>query len=109
VFTPGEAITALSTGPGQTSLYVMGLDGAADGFGSHGSQVWSKSFPDPNRPGQWTDWFSLGPNVFTPGETITALSTGPGQTSLYVMGLDGAADGFGSHGSQVWSKSVPGA
>jgi hypothetical protein len=54
-----------------------------------------------------SDWFSLGPNVFTPGETITALSTGPGQTSLYVMGLDGAADGFGSHGSQVWSKSFP--
>ena len=32
--------------------------------GNRGSQVWTRFFPDPNRPGQWSDWFALGPNVF---------------------------------------------
>ncbi|MBL7487680.1 hypothetical protein I6A60_21930 [Frankia sp. AgB1.9] len=99
--------TALSTGPGETSLYVTGLPTADDGAGNHGSQVWTKFFPDPNRPGQWTDWFALGPNVFPPSSTVTALSTGPGETSLYVMGLPTADDHAGNHGSQVWTKFFP--
>src|SRR5260370_38754336 len=40
-------VTAVSTGPGGTSLYTL----------PHNGSVWSKYFPDTKRPGQWTDWF----------------------------------------------------
>ena len=142
-FRPGSPVTALSTGPGATSLYVMGLDGQVwtnffpsqvagqwSGWmplgpntfpkespiaaistrpggtslflvgldeGQGGGRVWSKFFPDPDRPAQWTPWFPLGENRFRPGSPVTALSTGPGATSLYVMGLDG----------QVWTNFFP--
>jgi hypothetical protein len=84
-FPQGSKVTALSLSGGATSLYVLDSDG----------KVWSKYFPDPRRPGQWADWFSLGPDTLTfpQGSTITALSTVPGGTSLYVIGPDG----------QVWS------
>ena len=45
----------MSTGPGATSLYVTGLDG----------RVWSKFFPDPARPGNWSPWFPLDKNIFS--------------------------------------------
>jgi hypothetical protein len=86
-FPQGSAITSVSTGPGQTGLYVLGFDG----------QVWTDYFPDVNHPGQWSGWFALGPNTFPPGSAISAVSTGPGQTGLYVLGLDG----------QVWSRYFP--
>jgi hypothetical protein len=50
---------------------------------------------------QSTGWLALGPNVFPADSTVTALSTGPGETSLYVMGLSTADDGADSHGSHV--------
>lgn len=89
VFAPGSTVTALSTRPGGTSLYVLGLD----------RQVWSSFFPSPTVPGQWSGWFPLGPNVFPAGTTITAISTGANATSLYVVGLDG----------QVWTNFFPSA
>lgn len=90
---PAQAtVTAISTTPGCTSLYLVGLD---EGHG--GGRVWTKFFPDPQRPGQWTDWFPLGSNVFRPGSTVTALSTAPNATSLYMTGLDG----------QVWTNFFP--
>jgi hypothetical protein len=100
-------VAAVSTGPGETSLYVMGLPNASDSAGQSGSQVWTKFFPDPNRPGQWSDWFPLGPNVFPAGQPVTALRAEPGKTSLYVMGLPNASDGAGHSGSQVWSRFFP--
>ena len=47
-------VTALSTGPGATSLYIIGADG----------QVWTKFYPAPQHPGEWTGWIPLGPNIF---------------------------------------------
>jgi DUF1680 family protein len=94
VFPLMSTVTAISTRPGGTSLYVVGLD---EGHG--GGRVWSKFFPDPANPTQWTGWFPLGDNVFRPGSPVTALSTGPGATSLYVVGLDG----------QVWTNFFPSA
>jgi hypothetical protein len=88
-FPENAAITALSTGPGATTLYVVGKDG----------QVWSTFFPDAGNPGHWSGWFALGPNTFPENATTTALSTGPGATSLYVVGKDG----------QVWSNFFPAA
>jgi hypothetical protein len=87
VFPAGSPVTALSTISGGTSLYVIGFDG----------QVWSRFFPGP-RPGQWSSWFPLGPNLFPAGSPVTALSTIPGGTSLYVIGFDG----------QIWSRFFPG-
>ena len=86
----GSTVTALSTQPGGTSLYVVGLD---EGHG--GGRVWSNYFPSSNN--QWSGWFPLGDNVFPSGSVVTALSTQPGGTSLYVVGLDG----------QVWSNYFP--
>ena len=86
-FPQGSAISAVSTGPGQTGLYVLGFDG----------QVWSNYFPDVNHPGQWSGWFALGPNTFPPGSIVSAITTGAGQTGLYVLGFDG----------QVWSRYFP--
>jgi Tol biopolymer transport system component len=83
IFPAGGTITALSARPGETSLYILGLDG----------QVWTNYFPDNSHPGQWSGWLPLGPNVFPAGATITALSARPGETSLYILGLDG----------QVWT------
>jgi hypothetical protein len=48
-------ITALSTGPGATSLYVV-----RSKLGD-ANKVWTKFFPDSDNPGKWTDWFDLGP------------------------------------------------
>jgi DUF1680 family protein len=87
VFPAGAEVTALSTAPGGTSLYVLGFD----------RQVWSRFFPDADHPGQWSPWFPLGPNVFPAGSRIVALSTVPNGTSLYVLGLDG----------QIWSRFFP--
>jgi hypothetical protein len=47
-------VTAISTTPGGTSLYLVGLD---EGHG--GGRVWSKYFPDPDHPNRWTGWFPL--------------------------------------------------
>jgi Domain of unknown function (DUF1929) len=48
VFEVGSTVTAISTRPGATSLYVVGLD-----EGKGGGRVWSKFFPDPDNPNQW--------------------------------------------------------
>ena len=87
VFPEGATVSALSTVSGGTSLYVLGLDG----------KVWSNFFPAANGSPQWSGWFPLGDNVFPRGATVTALSTVPGGTSLYVLGLDG----------KVWSNFFP--
>jgi len=87
VFPVGAAVTALSTVPGGTSLYVLGLDG----------KVWSNFFPAPDGSLRWNGWFALGDNIFPGGATVTALSTVPGGTSLYVLGRDGG----------VWTNEFP--
>ena len=92
IFPADAAVTAVSTRRGGTSLYVVGLD-----EGNGGGRVWSKFFPDPQHPGQWSNWFPLGNNRFRPGSKITTLSLSEGATSLYVMGLDG----------KVWSNFFP--
>lgn len=100
-------IEALSTRPGATSLYVMGLPNAQDANGIEGSQVWTKFFPDPNKANGWSDWIALGPNVFPKDATVAAVSTAAGATSLYVVGLLNAQDASGIQGSQVWTKFFP--
>jgi hypothetical protein len=92
VFPERSTVTALSTVPGSTSLYVVGFD----------EKVWTNFFPAADGSPRWNGWFALGDNVFPERSTLTALSTVPGGTSLYVLGFDGkvwtnffpAADGF---------------
>ena len=100
VFPADATVTAVSTRPGGTSLYVVGLD-----EGNRGERVWSRFFPDPRHPGQWSNWFPIGDNVFRPGSTVTALTLSEGATSLYVMGLDGKvwSNFFPRHGRPEWS------
>ncbi len=83
-FPSGTVVSALSTRPGGTSLFAVDKDG----------QVLSSYFPDSTKGGQWSDWFPLGPKTFPVGSVVTALSTRPGGTSLFVVAEDG----------QVWSK-----
>ena len=61
-FPLGSEVAAVSTVPGGTSLFVVGLD---DEHG--GGRVWTNSFPDPGHPNQWVGWRPLGNNVFRPG------------------------------------------
>ena len=78
VFPVGAPVTAVSSAPGATSLYVIGLDN--EGLG--GGKVYTKFFPDAAHPGDWSDWFQLGGNVFPVGAQVTALSTAPGDQPL---------------------------
>ena len=80
----GASIATLSTARGGTSLYVVDLDG----------KVSANFFPPPDAAPQWSGWFALGEKGFPSGSTVTALSTRPGGTSLYVLGDDG----------QVWTN-----
>lgn len=93
VFRPGASLTALSLSGGSTSLYVIGLDG----------RVWSNFFPRPDGRREWFGWFPIGPNVFPPDATVTAVSTRSGETSLFVVGLDNVGRG----GGRVWSAFFP--
>ena len=104
VFPDGAAVTAVSTIPGGTSLFVVGLDNEGRG----GGRVWSNFFPREGRA-EWSGWFPLGDNVFRPGAKITALSLSPGATSLYVMGLDGHvwSNFFPREGRAEWSGWFP--
>jgi hypothetical protein len=101
VFPVGAPVAALSTGPNATNLFVVGLDNEGKG----GGRVYSKFFPDPVHPRDWSDWFPLGDNVFPVGAPVTALSLAPGASSLYVVGLDGQmwSNFFPSDGRPEWS------
>jgi hypothetical protein len=98
VFRPGSNVTALSLSEGATSLYILGQED---------SRVWNNFFPDldtaPFWRLHWSVWSDqrLWPSniTFPQGSTITALSTVPGGTSLYVTGRDEGFDG------KVWSTS----
>ncbi len=90
-FPPEPPVAVVSTRPGSISLFMVGIEGDDRG------RVLSKFFPDPQHPGQWSDWFSLGENRFPPGSPITVLSLSEGATSLYVVGSDG----------KVWSNFFP--
>jgi hypothetical protein len=87
VFPEGSDVTALSTVPGGTSLYVLGFDG----------KVWTNFFPAADVSAHWNGWFPLGDNVFPEGSDVAALSTVRGGTSLYVLGFDG----------KVWTNFFP--
>jgi hypothetical protein len=89
VFPEGSRVTALSTREGGTSLYLLGLD----------RKVWTNFFPAADGSARWNGWFALGDNVFPAASTVTALSTVPGGTSLYIVGLDG----------KVWTNFFPAA
>ena len=78
MFPVGAEVTALSPSLDATSLYVVGLDG----------QVWSNFFPSDGRA-EWSGWFALGPNTFPLRAKVSAVNTGPGETSLFVLGSDG--------------------
>ena len=105
VFPVGAPVTAVSSAPGATSLYVIGLDN--EGLG--GGKVYTKFFPDAAHPGDWSDWLELRDRdpsvrrVFPVGAPVTAVSSAPGATSLYVIGLDN--EGLG--GGKVYTKFFP--
>ena len=80
-------MTALSTGAGATSLFVLGFD----------NRIWSRYYPDAAHPGQWSDWFPLGLGAFPQGTPITAVSTNPGAISIYAISFDNV----------VWSTYYP--
>src|SRR5262245_36090054 len=80
-------ITAVSTRPGGVSLFALG----------DANRVWSAYYDPANLgppdAGGWNGWFPIGDNVFPAGSTVSAVSSKPGGTSLFLVGLDG----------QVWS------
>jgi hypothetical protein len=79
--------------------YLGAFERRARMLGKPESKVWSNFFPAADRLGEWNGWFTLGDNVFPAGSAVTALSTRPGGTSLYVLGLDG----------KVWTNFFPAA
>jgi hypothetical protein len=85
VFRVGALVTALSGAPGAASLFLVGLDN--EGLG--GGKVFTKFFPDPTRPGQWSDWLALedrdpsARRVFPVGALVTALSGAPARRACF--------------------------
>jgi hypothetical protein len=80
---PG-AVSVVSTRPGGVSLFILGFDG----------RVWSKFFDPQNlgpaELGGWSPWFPVAtPNTFPTPSAVTAMSSRPGGTSLFVVGTDG--------------------
>ena len=76
-------MTALSTVPGGTSLYVLGLDG----------KVWSNFFPPPDRPTEWDGWWPLCVSALpllvarAPGDTAHRVLSGqPAKSALIGTG-----------------------
>jgi hypothetical protein len=88
VFPQGSTVTALSTVPGGTSLYVVGFD----------DKVWTNFFPAADGSLKWNGWFALGHNVFPKGAKVAALNAGSGATGLYALSSDG----------KVWTNFFPG-
>jgi hypothetical protein len=78
-FPKGAGITALSTVEGGSSLFTTGFDG----------QIWGTFFEPRAADRGWAEWFPIGPNVFHPSVRVTAISTVPRGTSLFVGGIDG--------------------
>jgi len=78
------SIAAVSSLPGATSLFVVGLDG----------RIWSKYFDPRIADANWSDWFSLGDNTFPQTSMVTAISGVPAGVALFVIG----------HDRKVWSQ-----
>lgn len=93
IIVPGYKVAALSTQPNGTSLFALATDG----------HVWSKFFPDVQRPGFWSDWFKLGDKPFPSSivtqdvATVAAISTEPGESTLFAISED----------QQIWSNFFP--
>ncbi len=76
---PGSDIAAISTTPGGTSLFIVGPNG----------DVQSNFFDPAFHPAKWSGWFSLG-GVVRDKAGVTALSTEPRRSEVFVVGLDSA-------------------
>jgi hypothetical protein len=74
---PGTEVTAISTVPGGTTLFIVGPDG--DVLTQYFDPVGSK----------WSGWYSLG-GVARNNSSITAISTLRSRTQVFVVGLDDA-------------------
>ena len=77
-------VSAVSSLPGATSLFVVGLDG----------RIWSKFYDPRIADAKWSDWFPLGDNTFPPTSVVTSISGVPGGVTLFVIG----------HDRKVWSQ-----
>jgi Astacin (Peptidase family M12A) len=81
-FAGGSVISAVSSTPRGTQIFVLGTD----------SRVWTTFF-DPQNPGPmsggWANWFPLGGNTFPARSPITAITSTPRGTQIFVLGDDG--------------------
>src|SRR4030095_8381094 len=77
-FPEASKVTALVCRPNEQSLYVLGFD----------LKVSTNFLPAADGTARWNGWFPLGDNVFPDRSRVSALSTVPGGTSLYLLGLD---------------------
>jgi hypothetical protein len=81
VFPPGSRIAAVSSTPRGTQIFVQGLD----------NKIWTTFFDPQNLgpiSGGWVQWFPLGDNVFPPASKISAVSSTPRGTQIFVLGFD---------------------
>lgn len=81
VFPPGSRIAAVSSTPRGTQIFVQGLD----------NKIWTTFFDPQNLgpvSGGWVQWFPLGDNVFPPASKVSAVSSTPRGTQIFVLGFD---------------------
>ena len=81
VFPPGSELTALTSTQRGSQVFVPGFDG----------RIWTIFF-DPQHPGPvsggWSGWFPLGNNTFPSDATISAVSSTPRGSQIFVFGSD---------------------
>jgi hypothetical protein len=90
----GAAVTAVSTAPGEVSLF------AVDGSG-----VVQSAYYDPNVSNTWASWFVLPGPTFATGTPVTAVSPIPGGVSLFGVDTNGVLQStyFDPRISNTWA------
>jgi hypothetical protein len=101
-FARSGQIAAVSTRPGEISLFALGTD----------RQIWW-AFYDPTAPGDparggWSNWLAISGAKFPPGSTISAASKKPGEIDVFCVGENAQVQS--AHvdlGLGTWSKWSP--
>ena len=79
VAAPGSGVTAVSRGPNQLDVFVVGTDGG----------IWTAAWDQNVAGGKWRGWWRILDGVAAPGSGIAAVSRNPNKLDVFIVGTDG--------------------